>query len=95
MLISHLQQACYRFEDGASLPVIWVTAQHCLAVVGKLQSGQSILIHTASGGVGLSAIQVARRIGATIYCTVGTAKKRRYLKHIGIEHVFNSRQVNI
>jgi NAD(P)-dependent dehydrogenase (short-subunit alcohol dehydrogenase family) len=59
-----------------------------------MQRGQRVLIHAASGGVGLAAIQIARRVGAEIFATAGSPRKREYLKSLGIEHVFDSRSLD-
>ena len=50
-----------------------------------------MLIHSATGGVGLAALQIARHLGAEVIATAGTEEKRAYLRSLGIEHVFNSR----
>ncbi|KAJ5296368.1 uncharacterized protein N7443_007261 [Penicillium atrosanguineum] len=50
------------FEDAASMPAVFATAVCSLLYIGKLQKGQSVLIHSACGGVGLAAIQLARMI---------------------------------
>ena len=52
------------------------------------------MIHAASGGVGLAAIQIARQIGAEIFATAGSRGKREYLKSLGIEHVMDSRSLD-
>lgn len=57
-------------------------------------ASQTVLIHSACGGVGLAALQIARLVGANIYCTVGSEKKVRYLVdnyQIDRSHIFNSR----
>src|SRR5262249_8039910 len=59
--------------------------------VGKLRKGEKILIHSASGGVGLAAVQVARLAGAEIFATAGSDEKRAFLKSLGLQHVFDSR----
>jgi len=62
----------WTFEDGSTLPTAFATAYYSLVTVGKLQKGETDLIHTASGGVGLAAIQVAKNIGARIFATAGS-----------------------
>ena len=59
-----------------------------------MQPGQRVLIHAASGGVGLAAIQIARQIGAEIFATAGSPRKREYLKSLGIQHVMDSRSLD-
>lgn len=60
--------------------------------LAKLQAGQRVLIHAASGGVGLAAIQYAKSIGATIYGTAGSVEKRDYLRKIGISYISTTRE---
>ncbi|GKZ38794.1 type I Iterative Polyketide synthase (PKS) [Aspergillus brasiliensis] len=67
------------FEDAATMPVVFATALYSMFNLGGLQEGQSILIHSACGGVGIAAIQLARMAGATIYATVGSEEKVQYL----------------
>ncbi|GIK05267.1 polyketide synthase [Aspergillus viridinutans] len=64
---------------AASIPHAYVTAYHCIMGTARLERGQSVLIQAASGGVGQAAIQLAQHIGATIYCTVSTAAKRKLI----------------
>lgn len=72
-------------EEGAALPVNYLTAYQLLEVMGALRAGETLLVHSAGGGVGVAAIQLARRIGATI---IGTASsgKHEFLESIGVEH---------
>lgn len=84
-------------EDAAAISCIYATAIYCLITVGNLQKGQSVLIHSACGGVGLAAIQVCRMIGAEIYTTVGTSEKVNYLTDtvkIPADHIFDSRSAS-
>ncbi len=59
------------FEDGAALPVQGLTAMHALTLCGRLQRGESVLVHAAAGGVGTMAVQLAKILGASF--VVGTA----------------------
>ncbi|ODA79280.1 hypothetical protein RJ55_04873 [Drechmeria coniospora] len=82
------------FEQGAALPCVYATATMALTDKANLKHGQSILIHSACGGVGLAAIQIAQMLGAEVYCTVGNDEKIQYLieQHkIPRSHIFNSR----
>ena len=56
--------------------------------------GETVLIHSAAGGVGGAAIQLAQRAGATVIATAGTKEKRDYLRQLGVEHVFDSRSLD-
>lgn len=77
--------------SAASMPVAYLTAHYSLIHVGRLEEGERALIHLASGGVGLAAIEVCRYAGAEIFATAGTEDKRVYLSGLGINHVMNSR----
>jgi NADPH:quinone reductase-like Zn-dependent oxidoreductase len=81
------------FEQAAGLPLAFVTAHYGLSVLGRLIAGERVLIHSAAGGVGLAAIQIARLHGAQIFATAGTEEKRDYLRAMGIPHVMDSRSL--
>ena len=78
-------------EEAASIPVAYVTAWYALDHLAGMQKGESVLIHSAAGGVGLAAGEIARRAGAEIFATAGTEEKRQYLRSLGIRHVMDSR----
>ena len=82
------------FEQAASIPIAFVTAYYALHEVARLGHGERVLIHAATGGVGLAAIQVARWLGAEIYATAGSPEKRAYLQALGIQHVMDSRSLS-
>ena len=79
------------FESAAAVPVAFVTSYISLVKLARLQPGERVLIHAATGGVGLAAIQVARDLGAKIYATAGSPEKREYLRSLGIDEIFDSR----
>ncbi|KAJ5698397.1 fatty acid synthase S-acetyltransferase [Penicillium macrosclerotiorum] len=81
-------------EDASTMIVVYSTVFYSLLHLASLCEGQSILIHSACGGVGLAAIQVCREIGAIIYATVGSKEKEDYLVenwNIPRNHIFTSR----
>lgn len=67
------------FTVAASIPVVYCTAYYGIMDLAQIESGEKILIHAASGGVGQAAIQLAQMIGAEIYATVGSAEKKQLL----------------
>ncbi|KAI0104834.1 KR domain-containing protein [Nemania sp. FL0031] len=67
------------FWEAASLLVPYVTAIHSLMNVGGLTKGQSVLIHSACGGVGLAAVQVAQMLEAEVYASVSSEEKVQFL----------------
>jgi len=73
------------FEDGAAIPVNYLTAYHAMFTMGNLQPGDRILIHGAAGGVGIAAVQLARARGLVTFGTAGPAKQE-YLRKIGVDH---------
>ena len=85
------------FLDMAVVPVAFATAVHALCNVARLQPAESILLHSAAGGVGHAAIVLAKEIGAQILVTAGSEEKRKYLSNkYGIEssRTFNSRDTS-
>jgi acyl transferase domain-containing protein/NADPH:quinone reductase-like Zn-dependent oxidoreductase/acyl carrier protein len=80
--------------DGAAFPVAFVTASYALEHIGHLRHGDRVLIHSAAGGVGLAAVRIAQGAGAEVFATAGTEDKRRRLRGLGIEHVFDSRSTS-
>jgi NADPH:quinone reductase-like Zn-dependent oxidoreductase len=74
--------------EGAALPVNYLTAYQLIEVMGGLRAGETMLVHSAGGGVGIAAIQLARHLGAR---TIGTASagKHDYLKGIGLDHAID------
>ncbi|KAJ5142667.1 Fum1p [Penicillium bovifimosum] len=81
-------------EQAATLPVVFSTAIYSLVELGSLKRGQSALIHSACGGVGLASLQVCQHMGVEIFATVGNEEKVEFLmKHFGIprKRIFNSR----
>ncbi|KAE8131072.1 KR domain-containing protein [Aspergillus pseudotamarii] len=84
-------------EDAASILVVYITALYCLMDIGRLEKGQSVLIHAACGGVGLAAVQLCQMVGARIYATVGSEQKTQYLiDNFGLarQQVFSSRDTS-
>jgi acyl transferase domain-containing protein len=82
------------FEQGAGLPVTFLTAHYGLHHLAGIKKGDRVLIHAAAGGVGLAAVQVALRAGAEVYGTAGSAEKRDFVKALGVRAMFNSRQAD-
>ena len=77
------------FEVAASLPIAYLTASMALVHKAKLKSGEWVLIHPGSGGVGTAAIQLVKLLGGQAIATAGTATKVERLKELGAEHAFD------
>lgn len=79
------------FEQSAAIPVNYLTAYALLVVMGSLHAGESVLIHNAGGGVGLAALDIAKKIGAETYGTA-SLKKHEFLKQRGLDHAIDYRK---
>jgi len=82
------------FEQAVSVPVAFMTAHYAMNELGRMRAGEKILIHAASGGVGLAAVQLARRAGLEVFATAGSEAKREHLRSLGLEHVMDSRSLD-
>jgi NADPH:quinone reductase-like Zn-dependent oxidoreductase len=78
------------FEEGAAFPVNYATAQAGLVVMGGLDAGERVLIHSAGGGVGISAIQIAKARGAEVFGTASGSKHDAIRKQ-GVDHAIDYR----
>ncbi|KAG7507376.1 fatty acid synthase [Solea senegalensis] len=88
----------WTLEQAASVPVVYATAYYSLVVRGRLRQGESVLIHSGSGGVGQAAIAIALSKKCKVFTTVGSAEKRAYLKErfpqLSAESFANSRDIS-
>jgi thioester reductase-like protein len=80
--------------DAATIPIAYLTAYYGLVRLADIQPGERVLIHAAAGGVGLAAVQIVHKAGGVVFATAGSADKREYLKSLGVEHVFDSRDAD-
>jgi len=79
------------FVTGASMGMTYGTSIYALAQRGHLQPGETLLVHGASGGVGLSAVDIGRVLGARVIATGGDDGKLKVAAEYGAEHVINYR----
>jgi NADPH2:quinone reductase len=77
---------------AACVPIPFGTADDCLFEFGRLQAGESVLIQGGAGGVGLAAIQLAKRAGATVLATASSDNKLERLRAFGLDHGINYRE---
>jgi len=80
------------FNQGAALGIPYATAYVALVNRGLAKTGETVLIHGASGGVGTAAIQIARSLGLTVIGTGGSAKGRELILKEGAHHVLDHHQ---
>lgn len=85
---NHLNDA-----QAATIPATYLTAWYALVTCANLQAGERVLIHSAAGGVGQAAVQIAHALGAEVF---GTASPRKWslLKQQGVAHVMHSRTLD-
>ena len=76
------------FEQGAAIPINYTTAWAGLIGYGVLQAGERVLVHSAGGGVGIAATQIAKRTGAEVYGTASPGKHARILE-LGVDRALD------
>ncbi len=79
--------------EAASIPSVYLTAHYALSVLGRVRAGETVLVHSGAGGIGLAAIALAKRLGADVLATAGSPAKRSYLKSLGVREVMDSRSL--
>ncbi|MFF3540201.1 zinc-binding dehydrogenase, partial [Streptomyces sp. NPDC002466] len=82
----------WTFAEAAATPIVFLTAYYGLVDLAGLRAGERLLVHSAAGGVGMAALQIARHLGAEVYGTAGLGKWDT-LRRLGLddEHLANSR----
>lgn len=78
------------FDEACNLLGNYETAYHCLVTRGRLQPGETVLVHGASGSVGLAAVHVAKLVGATVIATGRSAAKLAVVAAQGADHVITT-----
>ncbi len=84
----------WSFVEAAAVPCVFLTAYYALVDLAKLQSGESLLVHAAAGGVGMAALQLARHLGVEVFATA-SAGKWGILESLGLDetHIASSRDL--
>lgn len=81
----------FTFEQAAAVPEVFLTAFQTLFWIGRLQAGETVLIHSGGSGVGTAAIQLAADAGATVLTTTGTEEKCESCRSLGAVRAINYR----
>ncbi len=79
------------FVQAACIPTVFITSYYALITLGRLKKEDTVLVHTATGGVGLAAIEICKWIGCRIFATAGNEEKRSLLRNMDIPLVMDSR----
>ncbi|MGO9059346.1 MAG: quinone oxidoreductase family protein [Candidatus Binataceae bacterium] len=77
------------FEQAASFPIAVLTAWHMLHSCNDTKPGQSVIVHSAAGGVGIAAVQIAKAAGTLVIGTVSSEDKIALVREFGADHVIN------
>jgi len=80
------------FEEGAALPIIYPTSYAALVYRADLRAGETLLVHAAVGGVGSSALQIGKALGARVIATVGGSDKVEIARGLGADEVIDYRE---
>jgi NADPH:quinone reductase-like Zn-dependent oxidoreductase/short-subunit dehydrogenase/acyl carrier protein len=82
------------FAEAATIPIAYLTAYYGLHHLAGMQAGERVLIHSAAGGVGMAAVQIAQHAGAEVYATAGSTEKHAVLRAMGVRHIYSSRTLD-
>jgi len=87
--------AGWSFADAAIVPAVWLTVHHSLIGLARARPGERILVHAATGGVGMAAVQLARRLGLEVFGTASPGKWAA-LRALGLDddHIASSRDLD-
>lgn len=80
---------------AAAIPVPFGTAHDCLFEAGHLKAGETVLVQAGAGAVGIAAIQLAKRAGATVIATASSDERLARLKPLGLDHGINYTTHNV
>lgn len=84
----------FSIDELTTIPAVFITVYYSLVELARIKKGDKVLIHAATGGVGLAAIQICKLYECEIFATAGSDEKRNYLNSIGVDNVYNSRNTN-
>lgn len=81
-------------EEAATIPLVFTTAYYALHHLARVRAGDRVLIHGASGGIDLAAIQIVQQANGEVFATAASEEKRAYLRSLGVQHVLDSRSLS-
>ncbi len=87
--------AGFDIKLASAIPVPFGTADDCLFEFGHLKKGETVLVQAGASGVGVAAIQLAKRAGATVFATASSDERLERLKPLGMDHGINYRTGNV
>ncbi len=87
--------AAMSWEHGAAFPVVFGTSHVALSHRARLRAGETLVVHGASGGVGLTAVAIGKQLGATVIATASSAGKLQVASEHGADHLIDSSQEDV
>jgi NADPH:quinone reductase len=87
--------AGFDIKLASAIPVPFGTADDCLFEFGHLKAGETVLVQAGASGVGVAAIQLAKRAGATVLATASSDERLERLKPLGVDHEINYRRDDV
>ena len=82
----------YSYEEGACITVAFYTAWNALVIKAKAGAGETVLVQGGAGGVGMAAIQLAKRLGCRVFATVSSEEKAAFCREMGADETINYRE---
>lgn len=86
--------ASISLKEGATIPLVFTTAYYALHHLARIRTGERVLIHGASGGIDLAAIQIVQQAKGEVFVTATSEEKRAYFRALGVQHVLDSRSLS-
>ena len=85
----------YDIKKASAIPVTFGTAHDCLFEFGRLKAGETVLVQAGASGVGVAAIQLAKKAGATVLATASSDERLEKLKAYGLDHGINYKRDDV
>ncbi|MCY4383569.1 MAG: NADPH:quinone reductase [Nitrospinae bacterium] len=82
----------YSYEEGACITVAFYTAWNALVIKAQVGPGETVLVQGGAGGVGMAAVQLAKRLGCRVFATVSSDAKAKFCKEMGADETINYRE---
>ncbi len=82
----------YSYEEGACVTVAFYTAWNALVIKARAGAGETVLVQGGAGGVGMAAVQLAKRLGCRVFATVSSERKAEFCRSLGADETINYRE---
>lgn len=85
----------YSYEEGACVTVAFYTAWNALVIKARAGAGETVLVQGGAGGVGMAAVQLAKRLGCRVFATVSSERKAEFCRSLGADETINYREEDV